>query len=1039
MPPSPSPPSPAPPSPAPPSPAPPLPGIPPPSPVPPSPEPPSPEPPSPAPPSPLPGIPPPSPEPPSPAPGLPPPSPAPPLPGIPPPSPVPPSPPPSPEPPQPSPVPPSPAPPPPKCRMCATLRMIPDINIVKPPLAYTDADMFDFGVQFAAIINDQLINDGVPPDELFSDVPVAYNATYDPTTGATPFSTLCGNFSAATLVALANVPDDVWDAWFTIVDPSANCPVELAGIALIVEFDSTPAGCFDKNPRTHPECAPESPPPSPEPPSPPPPIVSMMPPPPPPPPPPEVPPPSPEPPSPPPPSPPPPSPLPPAPLSPIPPSPEPPSPEPPSLPEPPSPRPPAQGKQNAPPLPPFPPEAPVPLECVNKGPSTDMTTPPDTRACADQATCIDVNIDSQQCEYRRQAGQTWLYCPVTFTYPRPGSICALLNMPPPPPPSARRGTGGRADAASANSPYVCSSDKLGTVVEGLNGVPVPGGINQQPWLPGNTTVYTQWVRWAETDLAVSTVEFSVRSGTKACQLGSSPIDLFVNGMTAKCTGPRFMDPAGTVAAGCQSNDGTVFNECLWSVDVPRPGGEGWNGDVCVDNGGPSPATPPSPRPPRPGGAPGLRAPPLPPFNPCLLSGVSSDKATGGTECVNQANCLDVYYDSAKCEWRASSDGNLYLYCPVCLRYPRDSTMCSSTSSIDYVCAGDEVSTVLSSETGEPVPGGIATQSGWGPRSNYCQWVRWQQDDFEPKEIFYSIKDGTGACTRRAGNSVNVTIQGLDAMCTAPRKNPFNGPAGCQGNDDVDNECLWRIMAPRPGGTGWTGEVCTNPAPPASPPPMQPNAPSKKRPPPRPAKPGQRAPNVPPSPPQQQYIPFPFCACKKRNVKNTPYRLDFVSSTPLPTLSDGKPRVRHCFNIDTVPCDATHSCCNMGLKKIEIFANNNCRSSVKLALLAGQSISWAFTQDTYNGNVYTTFKFPNLMLSRSDVGKGMSLCFILTDTCSKLENFCYDGGKSNSCRVTFFSIDEACCPTGPASLEANTPEFVTEAPPPDVTTVDLGHR
>ena len=124
---------------------------------------------------------------------------------------------------------------------------------------------------------------------------------------------------------------------------------------------------------------------------------------------------------------------------------------------------------------------------------------------------------------------------------------------------------------------------------------------------------------------------------------------------------------------------------------------------------------------------------------------------------------------------------------MCLRYPRDSTMCPLTSSIEYLCAGDEVSTVLSGDTGEPVPGGIAVQSNWGPSSRYCQWVRWQQDDFEPKEIFYSIKDGTGACVRRAGNSVNVTIQGLDAMCTGPRTNPFNGPAGCQGNDNVDNE------------------------------------------------------------------------------------------------------------------------------------------------------------------------------------------------------------------------------------------------------------
>ena len=203
-------------------------------------------------------------------------------------------------------------------------------------------------------------------------------------------------------------------------------------------------------------------------------------------------------------------------------------------------------------------------------------------------------------------------------------------------------------------------------------MPVPGGINQQPWQPGNTTVYTQWVRWAEADMQPRTVEFSVRSGSKACSLGSRGTAITVNGMAATCGGPRFLDPAGTVAAGCQANDGTIFNECLWSVNVPRPGGEGWNGDVCVENNVPpaappspnptlaTPPSPPSPRPPRPGGNPNINAPPLPPINDCLLSGVSSSKTPGGTECVNQANCLDVYYDSAKCEWRASSDGNLYL-------------------------------------------------------------------------------------------------------------------------------------------------------------------------------------------------------------------------------------------------------------------------------------------------------------------------------------------------------------------------------------------
>ncbi|KAG2428031.1 hypothetical protein HXX76_012016 [Chlamydomonas incerta] len=978
--------------------------------------------------------------------------------------------PPSPTPPQP-PAPPSPpTPPQPPCRLCVTLVLMPGPTFTGP-LNITDDDLRSYGEQFASFFN-QAVLAGLPtpPDNAF-EIPIsADNATWIPGTSVTPFSTVCGNFSADGIDALAAVDDIVWSQWFNILYQGEDCPPDLAGISTSLQFESTPQGCFFHSDITKGSCFPEFPP-SPEPPSPAPPafppslpITSYLPPPPPPPPP-ENPPPSPNPPPPPspePPSlplPPPPSPLPPAPLAPIPPSPEPPSPEPQS-PQPPSPRPPAQGKQNAPPLPPFPPEVPVERVCVTSGPSTDLTAPPEnSRACGDQATCIETNIDSSQCEYRSQGDQVYLYCPVTFTYPRPGSICALLNIPPPAPPPPRGGGGG-GDGGTSSSPYICSSDKLGTVVEGAGGVPVPGGINQQLWLPGNVTVYTQWVRWTEADMQPRTVEFSIRSGTKACSLGSRPTAITVNGMDATCSGPRFLDAAGTIAAGCQANDGTIFNECLWSINVPRPGGEGWNGDVCVENntpaappspspspggGGSSPPSPRSPSPPRPKGTPGQRAPPLPPYNPCLLSGVSSSKTPGGTECVNQANCLDVYYDSAKCEWRAGADGNAYLYCPVCLRYPRDSTMCPSTSSIEYLCAGDEVSTVLSSNTGEPVPGGIATLPGWAPYSNFCQWVRWRQDDFAQQPIFYSIKDGTGACTRRAGASVNVTLQGLDAMCTGPRQNAFGKPAGCQGNDDVDNECLWRLMVPRPGGPGWDGEVCTAPPPPSVPPPSGPTTPGRQRPPRPPAKPGQRAPNVPPAPappPPRRNIPFPFCACKKRNVKNTPFRLTYASSSAMSPMPGGIPRIKHCFEIDTVPCDPITSCCGMGIKKIELFARNECRKSVKLALLGDQSLSWSFTQDTHEGSVYTTFKFPNLHLGRDEVRNATSLCIVLSDTCAQLKDFCYDGGN-NQCRVTFFNEEESCCPTGLSSVQgpAAAPEMEADNAPPDaVVTVDLGrHR
>eukprot|EP00198_Chlamydomonas_reinhardtii_P012273 XP_001701610.1 predicted protein [Chlamydomonas reinhardtii] len=166
-------------------------------------------------------------------------------------------------------------------------------------------------------------------------------------------------------------------------------------------------------------------------------------------------------------------------------------------------------------------------------------------------------------------------------------------------------------------------------------------------------------------------------------------------------------------------------------------------------------------------------------------------------------------------------------------------------------------------------------------------------------------------------------------------------------------------------------------------------------------------------------------------------------SPLP---GGIPRIKHCFEIDTVDCDPSTSCCGMGMKKIEMFVRNECRQSVKLALLGdqsqSQSISWSFTQDTHDGSTYTTFKFPNLHLSRDEIRNATSLCIVLSDSCAKLENFCYDG-KDNQCRVTFFSEDESCCPTGLTSVgnQATAPEVeVDNSPPEAVVTGDLGrHR
>jgi hypothetical protein len=110
--------------------------------------------------------------------------------------------------------------------------------------------------------------------------------------------------------------------------------------------------------------------------------------------------------------------------------------------------------------------------------------------------------------------------------------------------------------------------------------------------------------------------------------------LIRTGMGLVCSAPR-LNSTGTVG-GCQSNDGSVFNECLWQLTVPRPGGLGWpeGSRVCVND---TAAAPPSPRPPAPKANPGQRAPPLAPFppsppSPCLMAGASTESlgpATAG--------------------------------------------------------------------------------------------------------------------------------------------------------------------------------------------------------------------------------------------------------------------------------------------------------------------------------------------------------------------------------------------------------------------------
>ncbi|PNG99778.1 Sulfated surface glycoprotein, partial [Tetrabaena socialis] len=254
---------------------------------------------------------------------------------------------------------------------------------------------------------------------------------------------------------------------------------------------------------------------------------------------------------------------------------------------------------------------------------------------------------------------------------------------------------------------------------------------------------------------------------------------------------------------------------------------------------------------------------------------------------------------------------------------------------------------------------------------------------------------------------------------------------------VLNECLWSLQVPRPGGPGWSGKACLPPPPLASPPPpprrrpatpgrrappvlFEPPSPSpSSQPPPspppkrNPVQPSLRRPNPPPQPPTPPNYGFPFCACKRRSLKASPYRIVFDNSTALPMLADGKERVRHCFHVRLEGCDPAAQCCAMGVKKVELSVQNQCRQSVKLAMLGGRSYPWAFTQDVSDGQTYTTFKLSSLGLKQKDVSNGMPICVILTEPCQTLARFCYTPTGGDWCRYTFFSLDEdnECCPTG----------------------------
>ncbi len=238
------------------------------------------------------------------------------------------------------------------------------------------------------------------------------------------------------------------------------------------------------------------------------------------------------------------------------------SPPPPPSPSPPVPR--FDGKTPVLPRPPPPPADP----CAHTGPTDPPNRNSRNSECHRQANCVYPSYNSRDCVYRTDSrGVTALYCRVCLAW---AGDCM----------------------ADRSVSYVCSGDETTTVLEdGPTGNQVPGGSNlRNPW--DRLSNYCQWLRWEDGSNTPQTIEYSIRGGDGSmgtCNDRNRPVRFTTNGLDGTCDNPRLdrnNQPAGCAGVPDSSAD------CLWTLSVPRPGGPGWNGRVCL----PDPPSPPTPVP-----------------------------------------------------------------------------------------------------------------------------------------------------------------------------------------------------------------------------------------------------------------------------------------------------------------------------------------------------------------------------------------------------------------------------------------------------------
>ncbi|KAG2432434.1 hypothetical protein HYH02_013004 [Chlamydomonas schloesseri] len=464
--------------------------------------------------------------------------------------------------------------------------------------------------------------------------------------------------------------------------------------------------------------------------------------------------------------------------------------------------------------------------------------------CADQAACVDVYMDGAKCSWATRAdGSRWLYCPVCLTW------------------SNARGTCAKTDSFS----HICAGDEFLPVILSPGADATMGTtMKLDGWRSGSQNAYCQWVRWNTTDTAAKDVSFTIKDGSGQCGTGA----YVLQGLPAICQPPRVVSDT---LAGCGTGDQP--SECLWTITVPRPGTPEFkcgpspplpppsvltappSPSPVAQSPSPSPPPPSSPLPPPPSPPPRPPTPPSPPPTTpggCIYSDptnyttmtpggvyrpITMGDSKGGVEtCGDQAGCIDILLDGTQCVTVPRTDilGSYWLYCPVCLIWSNARGTCAKSvqDTISHICTGDEFMPVILNPGGACTAGDTNKLDGWssGSGGKYCQWTRWAADNYAPRNVSFSIKDGSGSCRRGS-----YFIQGLAATCQPPRV-VSDTLAGC-GKGDQLNECLWTITVPRPG----TPEF--NPAPPS---PSPPTPPSPAPPSPAPPSPAPPRP-VPPSP------------------------------------------------------------------------------------------------------------------------------------------------------------------------------------------------